>query len=97
MSCLDSRARLVYSHRAHGPLVTEHLDESFFLIGRPQGDGAVGVAEVDDGILRVLAHHVQPASLGVDGCHFLSNRHIQVLQEACGTLRARTGRFVRAD
>ena len=66
--------------------MTEHLDEGFFLVGRPEGDGAVGVAEVDDGIMGVLTHHVKPARLGADGRHLLSHRHIQVLQETCSTL-----------
>lgn len=92
----DSRARLVYSHRAHATLVTEHLDEGFFLVGRPEGDRAVMVAQVDDGIVRVLAHHIKSAGLGADGCHFFSQRHIKVLQEACGTLRTRTGGFVKS-
>lgn len=53
--------------------MTEHLDKGFFLVGRPEGDRAVGVAEVDDGIMRVLAHHIKPASLGANGCHLLSH------------------------
>lgn len=50
---------------------------------------------MDNGIVWVLAHHVKPASLGADGCHLLSHRHIQVLQETCSTLTMQaTGRFV---
>ena len=41
---------------------------------------------MDNGIVGVLAHHIQPARLGADGCHLLSYRHVQVLQETCGTL-----------
>lgn len=95
----DSRARLVYSHRAHATLVTEHLDEGFFLVGRPEGDRAVMVAQVDDGVIRVLAHHIKSTRLGADGCHLLSHRHVKVLQETCSALRTRTrtGSFVRAD
>lgn len=95
----DSRARLVYSHWAHATLVTEHLDEGFFLVGWPEGDRAVMVAQVDDGIMRVLAHHIESARLGADGGHLLSHRHIKVLQETCSALRTRTrtGRFVRDD
>lgn len=62
----DSRARLVYSHRAHGSLMAEHLHKCFFLIGRPQRDRAIVMAQVDDGIVGVLAHHIQPAGLGAD-------------------------------
>lgn len=50
---------------------------------------------MDNGIVWVLAHHVKPTSLGADGCHLLSHRHVQVLQETCSTLTMqRTGRFV---
>lgn len=75
--------------------MTEHLGQGFFLIGRPEGDRAVGVAEVDDGVVRVLAHHVEPARLGAGGRHLLPHGHIQVLQEAGGALRE--GRFVSAE
>lgn len=85
----DSRARLVYSYRSNSTLVTEHLHKSFLLVGWPEGDCSIGVSEVDDGISRVLAHHVKPASLGADGCHLLSHRHIQVLQKTCSTLRSK--------
>lgn len=83
----DSRARLVHSDRAHSTLVAQHLYQGFFLVGRPQGDCAVRVAEVDDGVMRVVAHHVQTASLGADGCYLFPHRHIEVLQETCGTLK----------
>lgn len=95
----NSRSRLIYSDRAYAALVTEHLDEGLFLVGRPEGHSAIVVTQVDDGIVRVLAHYVKPASLGADGSHFLSNRHVQVLQETCSTLktRVRRGWFVSAD
>lgn len=44
------------------------------------------VAQVDDGVVRVLAHHVKPAGLSADGCYLFAHRHIQVLQETCSTL-----------
>lgn len=62
----DSHARLVYSDRAHSSLMAEHLHKCFFLIGRPQRHHAIMMAQVDDGIVGVLAHHIQPASLGAD-------------------------------
>lgn len=75
----DSRARLVYSNRAHGSLMAEHLHKGFFLIGRPECHCAIMMAQVDDGIVGVLAHHIQPASLGADCCHLLSHRDVEKL------------------
>lgn len=66
--------------------MTQHLDEGFFLVGRPQGDRAVVVAQVYDGVVRVLTHHVQPSGLGADGCHLFAHRHVEVLQETCSAL-----------
>lgn len=87
----DLRSRLVHSDGAHAAVVTQHLDEGLFLIGRPEGHRAVGVAQVDDGVVGVLAHHVQPARLGADGGHLLPHGHVQVLQETGRALK--TGRF----
>lgn len=67
--------------------MTEHLDEGFFLVGRPECDCAVGVSQVDDGVMRVLTHHIKPTGLGADGRHLLPHRHIQVLQETCSALK----------
>lgn len=66
--------------------MTQHLDEGFILVGRPQGDRAVMVAQVYDGVVRVLAHQVQPSGLRADGCHLFAHRHVEVLQEARSTL-----------
>lgn len=44
------------------------------------------VTQVYDGVVRVLAHHIQPAGLGADGCHLFAHGHVEVLQETCGTL-----------
>lgn len=69
----DSRASLVDGDRAHTSLVAEHLDKWLSLVWRPEGDSAVGVAQVDDGVVRVMGHHIQPASLGTDGHHLLTH------------------------
>lgn len=82
----DSLARLVNGQRADWTLVTQHLDEGFSLVGRPQADRAVMVAQVYDGVVRVLTHHVQPSGLGADGCHLFAHRHVEILQETRSTL-----------
>lgn len=75
--------------------MTQHLDQGFVLVGRPQGDRAVVVAQVHDGVVRVLTHHVQPARLGADGRHLFAHRHVEVLQETCGTLvKENSGSFL---
>lgn len=56
----DSRASLVDGDRAHTSLVAEHLDKWLSLVWRPEGDSAVGVAQVDDSIVWVMGHHIQP-------------------------------------
>ena len=84
------RASLVHSDGAYTTVVTEHLDDGFLLIGGPEGDGAVRMAQVDDRILRILAHDVQPACFGAHGRHLLPNGHVQVLQEACCALETQT-------
>ena len=45
-------------HAQHGALVAEHLDQGRRHVGTPQGDGTVGVAQVHDGIVRVLRHGI---------------------------------------
>ena len=91
---LNVRAGLVHSDGAYTTLVTEHLHKRFLLIGGPEGDGAVRMAQVDDRILRILAHHVEPACFGADGRHLLTHGDVQVLQEACGALETQSnGRF----
>lgn len=82
-----SRPRLVHSHGSHAALVAQHLDQRLLLVGGPQADRPVWMSQVDDGVTRILTHHVQSTGLGADGRHLLTHGHVQVLQETCGTLR----------
>lgn len=83
----DSRSCFVHGDRAHSTLVTQHLDEGLFLTGRPEGDCAVGVPEMDDSVGGVLAHHVQAALLGAYGGDLFSHRYIKILQETRHALK----------
>lgn len=70
--------------------MAKHLHEGFFLIGRPERHRAIMMAQVDDGIVGVLAHRIQPACLGADCRHLLSHRDVEILQKTCSALKTDT-------
>lgn len=61
-------------------------------IRRPECDGAVLVAEVDDGVVRVLAHGRARAELGAVLGDDLARRSVLVFEPAGVTLTKRNER-----
>mmetsp|Transcript_45055 Transcript_45055/g.111903 ORF Transcript_45055/g.111903 Transcript_45055/m.111903 type:complete len:236 (-) Transcript_45055:219-926(-) len=71
---------LVYVHSGHRALVTQHLHHRLAHVRRPQGDGAIGVSEVQHGVHRVLPHDADRAQLQLVRRHHRARRDVPIRQ-----------------
>ena len=75
----------IHRQAPHGSSMRQHLHQRVSHVGRPQRDGAVRVAQVHDGVVRVLAHGVATAELGPKLRHDGAVRGILIPQHALFT------------
>lgn len=83
-------AGFIHTDAAHGCVVTEHVYQWFFAVGAPQRDGTTRVAEMDDGVGRVLCHDVEAAPVSLESHHLLTDTDVQPAQMSLGILKYNT-------